>query len=371
MQIKDNLYSWLVQNIFIPKMEILDNPGFIVSHFTEKGKKVYLREMFFPEQVIIDLENLIVQKYGKGGRQALYSAGKKFGYRYAQASLFPKKSASTKSDFLKFWYNFIRFAESMYASRMQHEIDWEKNLLTVKIDDYMVCSKNGIGEMLTSGSVAGIWAYCLDNPDSEGIETECQGKGAKSCTLLCGPDIKCEFRENGLTGLGIEKEYETINAIKPAKFSKNSCKTLLDSKFLNYSKGIVSFKGDRFVLNESGAYYLTEIEISKLDGGEQLLFDAAFDFSKKIGQREKDTKFIIDFLPALGWGDSYVKEENGKYSVYTLFFPWMGVETQISFAWYRGMLSGLLSGMKGRDMRLTKIQKSFEGATYVLKMSEA
>jgi hypothetical protein len=370
MQIKDKLYSWLVQNIVIPKMEVLDNPGFIVSHFTEKGQKVFLREMFFPEQSLIDLSNLTVSKYGEEGRQALYSAGKKFGYRYAETSLFPKKTANNKKEFLKFWYSFIRFAESMYARQMRHEIDWENNTLDVRMKDYMACSKNGIGEFLTSGTVAGIWAYSIDDDSSEGIELECQGRGAKECHLLCGPNLKTNCKERNLKNLGIAKEYATINLIKPPKFSKNSCKTLLDANILKYHRGTVSFKGDRFVMNESSSYYFPEIEIAKLKGGNDILFEAGFQFAKKVGEREKDTKFINDFLPALGWGDSYIKFEKGQYIVYTIYFAWTKFEKDISFSFYRGIMSGLLTGMKGRRILLKKVERSLENAVYTLKLSE-
>jgi len=46
--VKDRVVTWWIQNIIIPRQEIIDQPGFVVTTFTEKKFKAYLREFFIP-----------------------------------------------------------------------------------------------------------------------------------------------------------------------------------------------------------------------------------------------------------------------------------------------------------------------------------
>ena len=89
MPVKDKVVTWWIQNVIIPRQEIIDKPGFIVTTFTEKKFITYLRDFFLPEKLIEIIESKIVQTYGDLGRQVLYSIGKKFGYIYCSLSNFP------------------------------------------------------------------------------------------------------------------------------------------------------------------------------------------------------------------------------------------------------------------------------------------
>ncbi len=375
MPIKDNLYAWLVQNIVIPRMEILDKPGFIVSQFTEGKEQVYLREIFFPELLLANIETKIVEKYGEKGKHALYSAGKKFGYRYALTSKFPKAANVSEKEFISFCYKLVRFVESMYAKGIKHEIDMKSRTLTLQMKDYMSCRLNGLGFFLADGSISGIWAYMLSDNSIEGTHINCQGRGSEQCDVICGPidllkdKYKAYLTETDMSSLELTPEYKTINQIRPANFSKNSCRTLLDANVLKYNQGIISFKGDRYVLNESCSMYLLERELKKLPGADEIIYQEAFKYFKTMGEREKDQKFISDFFPALGWGDILQTTKNGKPVAYSTYFPWTRFTKDVNFAMYRGMMSGLVSGIRNETINFTKFEQSMAQCYMTLNLS--
>ena len=106
MPVKDKIVSWWIQNVILPKREIIDKPGFVVTTFTEGTKIIYLRDFFLPEQLFELIENNIVRSYGNQGKQALYSAGKKFGHLFASLSDFPSIQNSDK----KTLFNFVSYS---------------------------------------------------------------------------------------------------------------------------------------------------------------------------------------------------------------------------------------------------------------------
>ena len=99
MAMKDKLVTWFIQKVIIPRQEIIDKPGFIITQFSDKGRNVFLRELFLPESLIANLEKKIVKKYGLRGKKALYSAGKMFGCSYAARSFFPQKTSVSRKEF--------------------------------------------------------------------------------------------------------------------------------------------------------------------------------------------------------------------------------------------------------------------------------
>jgi len=46
MPVKDKIVTWWIQNVIIPRREIIDQPGFVVTTFTE-AKKQRIFEIFF------------------------------------------------------------------------------------------------------------------------------------------------------------------------------------------------------------------------------------------------------------------------------------------------------------------------------------
>jgi len=71
MVVKDRIVSWFVQNIVLPKVERIDKPGFITITTTTGKETTNIRELFMPEQLLVDLENEI-SRTSKSGDLLLY-----------------------------------------------------------------------------------------------------------------------------------------------------------------------------------------------------------------------------------------------------------------------------------------------------------
>src|SRR3989338_6942112 len=92
---KERIKKWFMKNVILPNNEIIDKPGFIVYQFNAKAKQAYMREMLFPETILANIEKETAKKYKEKGRRALYRAGKRWGYRFAQGSLFPLRKKTS------------------------------------------------------------------------------------------------------------------------------------------------------------------------------------------------------------------------------------------------------------------------------------
>ena len=362
MSIKDMMFLWYLKNISIPRLEVLDSPGFIALRFSEKGRSIFLRELALPESVFVDLERAIKKKYGDTGRQILYSAGKKFTYNYANMSAFPKKGEIPLKNLLAFADLTIKFISSMFARSARHEIDINKEQITFYLKDWVICNKDGMGYFLTEGAAAGLWSWVMNNKDIEAAHQFCQGNGYEECKLVCAPkttlkQTKIEFFcENDLSLLPKDFSYEQINSIRNTEFARSSLKELIDANVFNYSHGILSYKNERFFICEASSIYILENELKKLKGADRLLFQVSFDFGKRIAEEKKaeGLKFVTDFASALGLGDVMALSKKGKWYVTVNYFPWIKFSHEINFSLLTGLLSGLLSGLLDKKIVLTK-----------------
>ncbi len=380
MAIKDATVSWFIRNVLLPRNEIIDRPGFIVLKIGKKKAITNLREVVIPEGIFAELEKGIVTKHAEKGRQLLYSIGKRFGYRYASASHLPTIKESSEGDFLKFAYFVVRYIESIYSSKMTHEIDMARQLFTLSMNDYIVCSRNGIGHLLTEGSIAGIWAYVVQNMNIEGVQTKCQGRQDAFCEVVCAPRdyfaekrMKC-FSEGRLDNLSIRlPQYNNINCVRTSKFAKNSLKTIIDAGFIKYAHGTMTYKDERFLLLESSVMYLLEMGLKKLPGGLDLLWRTSFAWGKAFSgkfDKQDPCKFIKDLFPGFGFGDFFASAEGGKYKITVGFFPWNEWADEVEFVMFRAMLSGIISGMTGKKVELKKIRKSVFSDGFSLVIEE-
>ncbi|MDH7516923.1 MAG: hypothetical protein QHH19_01040 [Candidatus Thermoplasmatota archaeon] len=358
MPVKDKLVTWYIQNIIIPRREIIDKPGFVVTMFTEQKYTTYLREFFLPEPLFEIIESKIIEYYGEQGKQALYSAGKKFGYLYASMSNFPTIKDATKKEFAEFIYFFVRYIESTYSEQADHNLDIDQKLSTMSVREYIVCRHNGLGYIMTDGACAGICAYEFQDKTIEGIQLQCQGRGDEECYILCAPKEKIQEKTNKIlieTNLfeqELNNEYKALNEIRETKYSQNSLKHLIDLGFFEFKQGILSYKNMRFFPCESNIIYLIEEEIGKLKDGEQHLFDACFEYGKILQEKYGDNdfqKFLIDFFPALGFGDVFVLDLQ-KPSIAAVYYPWTIFSNQSKFIIFRGVMSGIVSGALGKKI---------------------
>jgi len=349
---------WFMKNIILPNNEIIDKPGYVISRYAGKGTRCFVREVFFPELVISEIERRVIKRYGDRGRKAVYSAGKSWGVRYGITTGLPKKSSMPKKDFGEFMDTFMKFMESEYATRVTYTLDYEKDRFVSEYENLMVCRINGCGQFLT-GTMDGAWEY-MAGRKTEGLHARCQGRGDKCCRIECARpgshrDKGKVFKANVPADLGLEKEYFTLNSVRKAQYAKNSFADLLEGRIFSYKGGFFECNGDRFLLNEASSVYFLETELGKLKGGEEILFKAAFDYFKAFGLKNASSALVRDMLPALGWGD--IISETSAKKAFVRGYPWTKYAKKTTFPILRGMLSGLVSSYAGKDVIFSNVSQ--------------
>ncbi len=366
MPAKDRIVRWFIKNIIVPKREIIDKPGFIITTFTENDTVTFLREVFLPEKLFEMIENKIVEKYGNQGKQVLYSAGKKFGYLYSSMSNFPTVNNSSKKELEDFLYGLVRYMEVTFSKQVTHEADFSEKEFTISFKDYIICPNNGQGYLMTDGGSVGIWSFIVQDKTIEGIQTECQGRGNTCCLVKCLPGKKFIenneffFHEVNLPEYKFDAKYKSLNKIQPTKYSHMTMKKLLDAKFFKYDEGCFFYKNNRFFGCESQILYLLEQEISILEGGEQLLFDICFEYGRILQKLSGNTdykKFIMDFFSGIGFGESIFIDHDPPKLV-TIFYPWSVYSEHSKYIIFRGILSGFVSESIGKDIRFNNFKIS-------------
>jgi len=368
MNIQDSVTGWFVQKFVMPRSQVFDSPGFVSMKITGKKEDLFVREAIMPESFFVNVENEVVNRFGDNGRQRLYSAGKKFGYGYVSVGNFPTIKSTSEKDFLNFVFLLIRYTEGTYAKRIAHKVILEKFEIDLELYDYVICNKSGHGYFLSSGGAAGIWSKLMEDPSVEGTQIQCQGKGVDNCVLICAPaQVLAEksmsfFKETNVGNLEIDSRYSALNKFRKTKFSQNSFQRFLQSKIFNYENGVINGFGERFFLCELTGVYLIEFEVAKLSGGDEILFEAAFQSGVSVAQHSTSKNpgmFIQDLLCSLGWGDVFVQNKGGLVVVNMDFFPWTKFSETSSFLFIRGFASGLCSFLFNRSVKL----KNFKSTT--------
>jgi len=377
MVIKDEISSWFLRNVVIPALEIIDRPGFIVMKPFIRGS-VYSRQILMPESFLINLENRISEKYGDKGKQVLYSIGKKFGCRFSIMIGFPRMNECRKKELLTVTYFIARFVGCTYAHKISREVNFRSNELSLTMDDFIVCRKNGCGHIFTEGGISGIWAYLLSNSSVEGTQPKCQGRGDKMCETICAPPEVLEkkglkfFRETDLDSLDMDMMYEDMNKIRETEYTQNSFEDMVNFKFFDYSRGVVKHKDERYFLCEASLIYLLEMGLKKLEGATEILFECAFEHGMRIAKLQGKCdcqEFIMQFLSSSGWGDVLMLESKGKYGVTSYYFPWTKFAGEVNFEMYRGLVSGLLSGCLDKRIMLNKVNVDTLGEGLTVSLS--
>ncbi|MEM5812827.1 MAG: hypothetical protein QXU71_00490 [Candidatus Aenigmatarchaeota archaeon] len=369
----DRIISSYVRYILIPKVLRLDIPGFIIEDFTRVGQNTILRVVFLPEGLFIRLEYKLKPSF-------LYFVGKKFSYSYSQISNLPTIKNLSLKNFLRFVSFYIKFVEGTQSSGFSHKVDIKRKLFQLKMKNYVVCSRNGKGYLLPLGGVAGIWAWMLQDLEIEAVQPKCEGRGDNSCVVLAAPYQT--LREMGYKPLkftSIEKiqldysKYNTINKIRTVTWAKNSLKNMIDAGLLKYEHGIIKYFDERFFLCGVELIYILEKELKKIKNGLKILWDCSFDFGKRLAEisgKQEPCKFIMDFFPALGFGDILASRKEGRYEIFVKYFPWLEWYKDIDFTMFRGMLSGVISGFTEKNVKLKKIVKDIRGRDFILYLTE-
>ncbi|MBU5678650.1 MAG: hypothetical protein KQA36_02025, partial [Candidatus Aenigmarchaeota archaeon] len=350
-----------------PKKENIENPGFIIEKIDHNQN----REIFIPEMLFCDLESRLKN------RKILYIIGKNYGNIYSLICNFPTKN--TTKNLSQFIYFLVRAVESIYANLLSHEARIPEKIFILRMKDYIICRKNGLGYIFSEGGIAGIWAYACQDPSIEAIQIKCQGRGDKECEVIAAPyktlvrmgykPIRCKKLEKGK----LTPEYKIFNEIRPTSWARNSLKSLIDAGFFDYKHGQVTYRGERFFLCEASFMYILEKELKKIKNGLKILWDCSFDFGKRLAEisgKQEPCKFIMDFFPALGFGDILALKKKGRYEIFVKYFPWLEWYKDIDFTMFRGMLSGVISGFTGEKVELKKVEKSVSSGYFSLFITQ-
>jgi hypothetical protein len=372
-QIKENIARWYVTNIIYPKIHDINSPGFVVAQLSRNGTRSFLREVFVPEQALAQAEKNIAA-LGAPGKAALYSAGKKFGYSFAESLHVPTLSTAPAKEVEEFTKTLLMFVGAMWARRSDEFIaDASKKRFEAILKDFVVCSKNGVGAFLTEGGIAGIWARMTGDPTVEGVQLECEGRKARQCHVLCAPATQLRKQKiafNTETRLQdsktSENDYHAINAVKPTAYAKHSMKELIDAGFFQYEERVLEFNGERYFPCEASFAEKLEVEAARVPKASQALFQACREFGEKTGLKagSEPAAFVTDYLSALGWGDVLVEEKKGKISVSARCYPWTPRTPQTTLAFFRGLASGLVSSAFARKTVYRNARTQLQDTTF-------
>ena len=363
-EVTDWAVDWFIRNILVRGQEKIASPGFIIASVSGNNKQISLREIMIPETIINNLEIEIVKIEGQNGKQNLYSAGKQFSYFNGSISNFPslktKKDQKEISDFL---YFFLHYVGGIYANKISSENDIEKKTIIVHAKDFLVCSKNGLGYLISCGGIAGYVAFSLNEKTIEATQIKCQGRGDNECHILAGPSAlfpaQFEFNEINLEQIKWdETKYSLLNQVRPATFCTHSLSQLIQNHVFSFAHGKLTFKNERFFFIEASFLHFLENNLSSK--GKEILFETCYSFGKEISNKmnEKSLTFLRDLLSCSGFGDILVSTEKDKIKVMVNYYPWIE-DNAHEYIYFRGLASGLLSGILNREIRL----QHWEGST--------
>lgn len=368
--IKDNLLSWLVSNLILSNRQKFDYPGFIIEDLGGKPS----RQFFLPESVFARLEKVLEP-------QISYNIGKKWGYTLSRNSDIPQKKSTGFAIFLEF---FVKLVETTYAKNITFTTDLKKSKIQFVADDFTICRKNGLGNIISEGGIAGIWAWMMDDLSVEAIQTQCQGRGDSMCVMIAAPISKLtnDGLKPRLTCKNVSSapqewsKYLALNSVRKVSYAKNSFRDLWDAHFFGYHEGKMEYHGERFFLGEASIMYVLEETLQESDKkGKRtgILWNECFNYGVKLAKLSKSgdsTNFIMDFFPALGYGDILVLKKDGKFEILINNFPWFSPADKIDFVFIGAMLSGILTCYKHRPVKLVLSSKVVSEAGFQLVFKE-
>jgi hypothetical protein len=301
---------------------------------------------------------------GPKGEKLLYSIGKRFGYRYANLSRYPEAGSISEKKLEEFMYMFTKYIEAVYARQLKHKIIFKERLLELDAVSYVGCSNGGPGYFLLIGPWTGGWSYIMGSASIEGVQTACQGKGDKGCRLIIGPAniLKkkglAPLAEPNLRGLDEDMEkYSRLNAVHPSSNGNRSMVSLIEDGVFRYRSGQLFFGGQRMVGIESSLLCMIDNGLSKNAKTRRILFETSFLAGKDMG-KGKDPAYAQRILAGIGFGDAQVVAVKGGYKAMLFHFPYNVFSKDCGFIALSGFVSGLLSGVTGKDIFLRKVSKT-------------
>jgi len=333
MWIVNDLISFYINHILIPKIMDYSNPGFLYTKITDKGVRVSIRDILLLEEFLTELEKEIIKQ--PQGADKLYQVGKIGGYTFAALSELPNINNTQDLKELEKQTKFLSlFIACTYGTVVEHEINIAEKTFTQTYDDFVVCPKNGIGKLVIEGSAAGIWAWIMQDKTMEGRQTHCIGRGDKKCVIITGPPDKIQATTTftNFKEIELNPEYEKLNSPQPAPHAK-SLDELIKHQIFQIKNNKITYEGHRY-LDVDIAYPYTLEQL--LD--EQTLYQVARKTYAKIGEKIPE-EFIPQYLGAQGWGDITLVDEQIEIKHY----PYLQISTTYP------LIRGILAGLTGKD----------------------
>ncbi len=366
MTIKDSFVSLYVRRYVIPGALVFNKPGFV--DFKISGKtNIYARQIFYPADFFIDFESRIINEMGDKGKKVLYSIGKRFGYRFAQAGKF-ENIKDHPGEKIKDWiFIMSKFIEGTYASLIDNVTDVQLRKTDYTLKRFTVLENLGYEYIFATGGTAGVMAWLLQDPTIEAVLKETKKvDGFYEAVVESAPVAYLNsnyassqiFTETKLDDLVEDfQDYVRFNA-QTQTSCNNSFQTYLDFNMFNYEKGIITFGKNRLFLFEVSGTYLIEYDLKRLGYNKclDILFESAFktgyDLFSKFGKNNKE---IFDVLSALGWGEVLPFSSSDKeVKVVVNHFPWCKWYKEVDFLIIRGFLSGVISKTSGKKVLFSK-----------------
>lgn len=380
MDIKDDFVRLYVKRFVVPRALKFDIPGFV--DFKISGKtNVFARQMLVPEDFFVQLQKTIVKVYGNKGKEAIYSAGKKFGYSFAQLGRF-ENIKDHPGDGVKDWIIIAsKFVEGTYANEIRQTIDVKKSTVDYSLRNFVICRKLGYDFFIASGGAAGFIAWLLQDQSIEAYNYDNESDGdTHTCKIKCAPFESLKgtdadlFQETNLDNLAQDvPAYNKFNEEAKIAYTK-SFSDYLDAKIFNYENGIITLNsnGERFFLMEVSGLYLLEFELKKrkMDGE---IFDVAYSVGKNLfGEFSTNAGSVAELAAGLGWGELVLMPQSkNKIQLIMNHFPWTSWYKDIDFVIMRGLLSGILSNVYKREVKLNKPIKDMNNNYLALLFKES
>ncbi len=365
MKIKDSFVGVFIKRFVLPGSQYFDRPGFV--DFKISGKTdIYARQIFYPEEFFVKLEQDIISKYQHLGKKTLYSFGKKFGYRFAEAGKF-ENIKDHPGEKIKDWILIAsKFVEGTYATTIESKVDVSKKLTDYYLKNFVILRKLGYDYIFAMGGSVGLMSWIFQDPKIEGvIHNIKKTDNYYEATATSAPvDILKEmypneeiFIETNIQNISEDlNSYRQLNKYEKISYDK-SFQTYLNSGFIKYNQGVVEIKNHRFFLFEVSGTYLLEMELKKTNEEFlNILYEAAIytgenifsDFTFKINE-------LFELLSALGWGEVLlISKTDKKIKVLINHFPWSKWYKEIDFLIINGFLSGIFSKILNKKVRFRK-----------------
>lgn len=361
VDIKDSFVRLYVKQYIMPRALIFDKPGFV--DFKISGKTpVFARQIVMPEQFFVTFQKALIEEFGDKGKQMIYSAGKKFGYSFAELGRF-ESIKDHPGEAVKDWVIIAsKFVEGTYASSISQAITVSSKTVDYTLKNFVIARKLGYDLFFACGGAAGLIAWILQEPRIEARQYDSHLEGATHvCKVKCAPEdaLAKEFKgdvyaQHELSDLEQDAAtYKAFNEEAKIKYDK-SFQTYLNAGLFTYRNGVISYKNkdERFFLMEVTAAYLLEKEMDTAKA-KKILFDSAVSTGAQVFGGF-DLNALVEILSGLGWGEVSVVASKKGFKVIICRFPWAKYYKEVDYTIVRGLLSGALAKITGREITFGK-----------------